>query len=247
MAKQARALQTRRSIVEAAASVFAEYGYERAATSEILRRADVTKGAMYFHFPSKESLAQTIMDEQTGLVSVEPGLSPVQSIIDITHQFAHGLRHDAIARAGTRLFIEGVFFNGTHPWGDWFDLTTRLLAEGQEQGEVLPQVVPGETAEFVVATFTGVQLVSEAINRRADLHGRVAVMWRHILPSVAHPATIARLRPEGVAVPAAVTATARDGIRSEAETEEENEAETEAGAEAGAEIEAGAEVGAGTV
>lgn len=76
MAKQARALQTRRSIVEAAASVFAEYGYERAATSEILRRANVTKGAMYFHFPSKESLAQAIMDEQTGLVTVEPRLSP---------------------------------------------------------------------------------------------------------------------------------------------------------------------------
>ncbi|WP_405671346.1 MULTISPECIES: ScbR family autoregulator-binding transcription factor [unclassified Streptomyces] len=215
MAKQARALQTRRSIVEAAASVFAEYGYERAATSEILRRANVTKGAMYFHFPSKESLAQAIMDEQTGLVSVEPRLSPLQSIIDITHQFAHVLRHDALARAGTRLSIEGVFFNGTHPWGDWFDLTTRLLAEGQKQGEVLPQVVPRETAEFVVATFTGVQLVSEAINRRTDLHGRVAVMWRHILPSIAHPATIVRLRPEGVTDPA--TTTTRDDSRTEAE------------------------------
>ncbi|MFF4505588.1 ScbR family autoregulator-binding transcription factor [Streptomyces sp. NPDC001401] len=217
MAKQARAVQTRRSIVEAAASVFAEYGYERAATSEILRRANVTKGAMYFHFPSKESLAQAIMDEQTGLVSVEPRLSPLQSIIDITHQFAHVLRHDALARAGTRLSIEGVFFNGTHPWGDWFDLTTRLLTEGQKQGEVLPQVVPRETAEFVVATFTGVQLVSEAINRRADLHGRVAVMWRHILPSVAHPAAISHLRPEGATDPAA--ATARNEARSEADVE----------------------------
>jgi len=217
MAKQARAVQTRRSIVEAAASVFAEYGYERAATSEILRRANVTKGAMYFHFPSKESLAQAIMDEQTGLVRVEHRLSPLQSIIDITHQFAHVLRHDALARAGTRLSIEGVFFNGTHPWGDWFDLTAGLLAEGQKQGEVLPQVVPRETAEFVVATFTGVQLVSEAINRRADLRGRVAVMWRHILPSVAHPAAISRLRPEGATDPAA--ATARDEDRAETDIE----------------------------
>jgi hypothetical protein len=91
----------RRSIVEAAASVFAEHGYERAATSEVLRR--------------------------------------------------------------------GFLIHGMHSWGDRFNLTTRLLAEGREQGEVLPQVVPGETAECVVATFTGVQLVSEAINRRADL------------------------------------------------------------------------------
>ena len=231
MAKQARALQTRRSIVEAAAGVFAEFGYERAATSEILRRANVTKGAMYFHFPSKESLAQAIMDEQTGLVNVEPRLSPLQSIIDITHQFAHGLRHDPIARAGTRLSIEGVFFNGTHPWGDWFDLTTRLLTEGQERGEVLPQVVPRETAEFIVATFTGVQLVSEAINRRADLHGRVVVMWRHILPSIAHPATIARLRPEGVTDPA--TAAARIDSRNDAEDGTRDGARDEVGAGTG--------------
>lgn len=75
--------------------------------------------------------------------------------------------------------------------------------------------MPRETAEFVVATFTGVQLVSEAINRRTDLHGRVAVMWRHILPSIAHPATIVRLRPEGVTDPA--TTTTRDDARTEAE------------------------------
>jgi hypothetical protein len=132
-----------------------------------------------------------------------------------------------------------VFFNGTHPWGDWFDLTTRLLAEGQEQGEVLPQVVPRETAEFVVGTFTGVQLVSEAINRRADLRGRVVVMWRHILPSIAHPATIARLHPEGVTDPAAATArnasldAAQDETRDDNRSETRNGARNEVGAGAG--------------
>lgn len=80
---------------------------------------------------------------------------------------------------------------------------------------MLPQGVPGETAEFVVTTFTDVQLVSEAINRRADLRGRVAVMWRRILPSVAHPAAISRLHPEGATDPAA--ATARDEDRAEAD------------------------------
>ncbi|WP_406476762.1 ScbR family autoregulator-binding transcription factor [Streptomyces sp. NBC_01615] len=203
MAKQARAVQTRRSIVEAAARVFADHGYERAAISEILRRANVTKGALYFHFTSKESLAQAIMDEQTGLVSVSDLGTPLQSVVDITHQFAYALRHDPLARAGTRLSIEGVFFNGTHPWGDWFELIAQLLAEGKERGEVLPQVEPRETAEFVVASFTGVQLVSEAITQRADLRERVAVMWRHILPSIAHPGTIARIHPEGVIDPAA--------------------------------------------
>ncbi|RPF34853.1 hypothetical protein EDD92_4835 [Streptomyces sp. TLI_185] len=42
-------------------------------------------------------------------------------------------------------------------------------------------------------------------------------MWRHILPSVAHPAAISRLRPEGATDPAA--ATARDEDRAEADIE----------------------------
>jgi hypothetical protein len=62
-----------------------------------------------------------------------------------------------------------------------------------------------------------VQLGSEAINRRAALRGRVAVMWRHLLPSVAHPAAVSGLRPEGATDPAA--ATARDEDRAGADIE----------------------------
>ncbi|MFE6282509.1 ScbR family autoregulator-binding transcription factor [Streptomyces sp. NPDC057877] len=202
MAKQARAVQTRRAIVEAAASVFDDYGYERAALSEILRRAEVTKGALYFHFPSKESLAQAIMDEQTTRVRVPEGGSRLQALVDITHQFAHSLVHDPLSRAGTRLSIEGVFLNGVHPWGDWFDMVAQLLTESKEAGEVLPQVDPEETAEFIVSAFTGVQLVSEAITKRTDLRGRVAVLWRNVLPAITHPGVIIRIRPEGATDPA---------------------------------------------
>ncbi|WP_051370904.1 ScbR family autoregulator-binding transcription factor [Streptomyces sp. 142MFCol3.1] len=202
MARQARAVRTRRSIVEAAACVFADRGYERAAISEILHRANVTKGALYFHFAAKSDLARAVIDEQTALVTVPEHGSPLQSVVDITHQFAYALRHDPLARAGSRLSIEGVLVDGTHPWGGWFELTARLLAEGKAAGEVLPQVDPVETAEFVVASFTGVQLVAQALTGRADLRDRVAVLWRHLLPSVAHPGALARVRPEGVTDPA---------------------------------------------
>ncbi|MEV6058281.1 helix-turn-helix domain-containing protein, partial [Streptomyces sp. NPDC052107] len=121
MAKQARAVQTWRSIVDAAASVFDDYGYERAAISEILRRAKVTKGALYFHFASKEAIAQAIMDEQTSTVDFAQEGSPLQSLVDGGQQFAFALRHNSMARAGTRLSIEGVFLGGPHPWGDWID------------------------------------------------------------------------------------------------------------------------------
>lgn len=197
MAKQARAVQTRRSIVEAAASVFDDYGYERAAISEILRRAKVTKGALYFHFASKEAIAQAIMDEQTATVDLVEDGSPLQSLVDGGQQFAFALRHDSMARAGTRLSIEGVFLGGPHPWSDWIAATCRMLELGKERGEVLPQVDPLVSAEVIVASFTGIQLISEANSGRADLRERVAQMWRHILPSIAHPGVIVHIKPEG--------------------------------------------------
>lgn len=64
MARQERAVRTRRAILEAAASVFDERGYEAATIADILTRAGVTKGALYFHFSSKQDLARGVLDEQ---------------------------------------------------------------------------------------------------------------------------------------------------------------------------------------
>lgn len=58
MAQQERAVRTRRAVLEAAATVFADHGYTAATVADILKTAGVTKGALYFHFDSKEALAR---------------------------------------------------------------------------------------------------------------------------------------------------------------------------------------------
>ncbi|MGQ4419832.1 TetR family transcriptional regulator, partial [Streptomyces sp. SAS_269] len=72
MALQERAIRTRRNILVAAADVFADVGYEAATISEILQRANVTKGALYFHFASKEQLAQAVLTDQLKSVPESP-------------------------------------------------------------------------------------------------------------------------------------------------------------------------------
>ncbi len=57
MVRQERAIRTRRAILEAAASLFDEHGYEGASTTDIIMRSGLTRGALYHHFPSKESIA----------------------------------------------------------------------------------------------------------------------------------------------------------------------------------------------
>ena len=62
MVKQVRAARTREALIRAAAEVFAADGYALASLPEISRRAGVSKGALHFHFASKDALAAEVED-----------------------------------------------------------------------------------------------------------------------------------------------------------------------------------------
>lgn len=53
---------TREKILVAAEAVFADNGYHDALVDEIGRRTSVSKGGIYFHFPSKEDLFFAVLD-----------------------------------------------------------------------------------------------------------------------------------------------------------------------------------------
>jgi AcrR family transcriptional regulator len=55
--------ETRRLVLAAARALFIEHGYDRTPIEEILRRANVSRGALYHHFPSKEALLEAVFDE----------------------------------------------------------------------------------------------------------------------------------------------------------------------------------------
>lgn len=65
MARQLRAEQTRAAIIAAAADLFDRQGYESTSLSDIVEHAQVTKGALYFHFAAKQELAHAILELQS--------------------------------------------------------------------------------------------------------------------------------------------------------------------------------------
>lgn len=54
--------QTRERILEAAEAVFGDNGYHDAIVDAIGRRTSLSKGGLYFHFPSKERLFFAVLD-----------------------------------------------------------------------------------------------------------------------------------------------------------------------------------------
>src|ERR1700743_146994 len=67
-----RADVTRRQILRAASHQFARRAYHDVGLDDILAEAELTKGAMYFHFRSKHALAVAIIERQAHL-GTRPG------------------------------------------------------------------------------------------------------------------------------------------------------------------------------
>ncbi|MDQ0906861.1 ScbR family autoregulator-binding transcription factor [Streptomyces canus] len=190
MARQERAIRTRRAIVEAAGAVFDEHGYAASTIAMVLERAEVTKGALYFHFPSKESLAQAVLDEQLSLGAVPPHPCKLQEIVDMTFVFGQRLRTNSLLKGSVRLTVDQCAPPGvdhTGPFRQWSEHLLAMLQQARDQGELLPTVQPPDTADLLVGAFAGVQLMSRALHGREDLGHRISVMWAHLLPSIAVP------------------------------------------------------------
>ncbi|MFB6614042.1 ScbR family autoregulator-binding transcription factor [Streptomyces sp. NPDC056367] len=196
MAEQVRAIRTRQTILSAAAKVFEEHGYQAATISQILSEAGVTKGALYFHFQSKEDLALGVLaGQQDERLAPPPRASKVQEIVDAVMLHAHRLQTNPMVRASVRLSLDqqaqGLDRSG--PFLQWSQAGLHLLQKAQEQGELLPHVVPSETADVIVGSFAGVQSMSQVVSDYRDLPSRVSSLLRHLLPSVAVPSVLASL------------------------------------------------------
>jgi AcrR family transcriptional regulator len=66
-----RRAATRRALLDAARSMFAEKGYHGTAAEEIVRRAGMTRGALYHHFEDKKDLFRAVVDEMEGEIDEE--------------------------------------------------------------------------------------------------------------------------------------------------------------------------------
>lgn len=195
MARQERAVRTRAQILTAAASVFGERGYQAATVSEILARAGVTKGALYFHFPSKRALAEGVLAEQLNDIDTPSRDYRVQEVIDTGLALAYRVRRDPVISARAWLSLgqemQRLFGGGVIPV--WLAETRRLLEQAKDEGELLPHITPAETAWVVSACWTGVQVYSATLSNGDDLEEKVSLLFAHLLPFIAAPHVIGQL------------------------------------------------------
>lgn len=192
---QDRALRTRQAILLAAAKVFEERGYRAATIADILAEASVTKGALYFHFQSKEDLVEGVLQEQDAQLPIPERACKSQELVDRVMLQTHRLQTDGMVRAGVRLTLDQRAGEAGRPgpFLRWTQICVRLLEDARRQGELLPHVVPETTAGVLVGSFGGIQAMSQALSDYRDLAGWAVGLLRHLLPSVVQPSVLASL------------------------------------------------------
>ncbi|MCX4526350.1 MULTISPECIES: ScbR family autoregulator-binding transcription factor [unclassified Streptomyces] len=193
MARQERAVRTRRVILETAAEMFNELGYDATTIGGLIERIQLTRGGLYFHFTSKEQLARAVLDEAVTLVGVAPQTFKLQEWVDAALLLAYRLPREPVLSASIRLSVDpkarSLF--GTR-WPDWIVVGGELLNDAKERGELLPHVDPDETARLLVGAWTGVQLITETLPDR-DLSEEISSLLALLLPNIACAGVLAKL------------------------------------------------------
>ncbi|MPZ82122.1 MAG: TetR family transcriptional regulator [Actinophytocola sp.] len=200
MPRQDRAERTRNAILDAAAAVFDQRGFAGASLSEILAKAGVTKGALYFHFSSKEELASALVSEQWNFEFPQAAdySSKLQALIDVSHVFGQNLCSNIRVSASNRLVTEAnVSSPAPAVYERWIEIVHELIVAAQEAGDIRKEWDPMTIATWLTGAFLGVQTMSGVLTNRADLRDRITDMWRIALPGLAAPRRLSRFIPAG--------------------------------------------------
>ena len=214
MVRQARSEATRQKIIDSAVELFAEIGYSATGLGDIIERAELTKGALYYHFDSKESLATAIIEQgNANLVdafrSITDASAPaLESIIHGLFVLADLLSTDKVARSSTHLLRSFSEFNeaAVRAFGGWLEEMTARTRQARDEGDLRADLDPVAVGETIVAAMLGTELLSNATSRDADLLRRMASTWEILLPAIVSDESLAYFR----------EFLAREGLRREA-------------------------------
>ncbi|AEQ52686.1 TetR/AcrR family transcriptional regulator [Pelagibacterium halotolerans] len=174
-------------ITEAAFRLFVVRGYEATTLQQIADEVNMTKGAIFFYFQSKENLLLHLLaSAEEAVVSTfiekvdSSNASPSERIVDFFH---HGARQGLEAPYRLLCLIQiSIVFSGqdneigrrvTDIYRRIYEHLTGIVEEGQKVGAFNNDIKPSEFVSMIVAMHDGMML--EWQRRGGEIDGRLLV------------------------------------------------------------------------
>jgi TetR/AcrR family transcriptional regulator, transcriptional repressor for nem operon len=162
---------TRQALLEAAYNEIYRSGFRAASLDTILAAAGVTRGALYYHFGSKQELGYAVVDERVKPLIRERYIDPVRGAEDPTAALRRmGLRMEReLLKTGILLLgcpvnnlvqemsgvDEGFRERLAAILKEWKDAIADVLRRGQTRKLVRSDVDAEAVATFIVASYQG--------------------------------------------------------------------------------------------
>lgn len=188
---QSRANLTRQRIIDAAVELFADVGYGEAGLTDITKKAGVTTGAFYYHFPSREAVAKAIVQQGWPKAAQvldhylkEPG-SGLENVITMTFALSELMKRDRTVWVANHLNQGFAEFSREGRDGFKQRATTFVgkVADTVQRNEIRDDITEHDVGNLVWITVHGCHLLSDAMSD--SVFDRLALSWRVMLGAIA--------------------------------------------------------------
>ena len=163
--------RTRQQIVEAAASIFNQRGYEGSTLSALMEATGLEKGGIYRHFSGKEELAGEAFDYmwQTARDLRLTGLNGLTGIAWLKTYISNFVNNRSPVAGGCPILNTAIDADDGNPMlrikvtkalKSWRCRLRTVIENGVESGEIRPDVDARAAATLIVATLEGALMMS---------------------------------------------------------------------------------------
>jgi AcrR family transcriptional regulator len=185
---------TRQQILRAAEREFAQRPYSVVSLDDIIARAGVSKGAMYFHFQSKLALAMAIIDEQCEHVRVwftqrlSHRLSGLESLVETTYFLGTQDIRSVGIRAGLNLLeqigrrddVQAKVFM------QWSPALTAMIQRGIADGDIVDNTRVDGVARLLITIYVGLRQTAD-LDSPQEFFADLESAWLLTLPGFTDP------------------------------------------------------------
>ena len=163
---------TRKRIIEAAAPIFNQHGYEGSSLNALMEATGLKKGGIYRHFASKEELAAEAFDYtweaawQARLLHVDEKANGIDKLKQLIANF---IERRSPVPGGCPVLNTAVDADDGNPilrarvgkaLRSWTGRLQAYVEEGQQQRDAKPDVNPKDVATLIVASLEGALMMS---------------------------------------------------------------------------------------
>ncbi len=154
--KTVKGMKAKEKILDVVLELFEENGYEKTTINDICERADISNGAFYHYFKSKQDiLIEVLADETKDLLEHYNSLA-LESAVEKLYRFL-GFQFKYFDRKGKE-FVSRVFMIELETKGGFFHLNdfimTKLIRQCIEEGQTRGEITDAYDSEFIANMLT---------------------------------------------------------------------------------------------